>query len=159
MNIYHSIFFVSATAFISLLSTQVLAFKVDVVESIDPAKCVLVTKESCTSSKSDSLKACTEIHVEKAENLDADTIIITNSKTSKHRKPSLTGGMKTVTITEVSANYYTCKETSAPVVNATPRPSEKSIEERLNILKQLKDKTLISAEEYKKKKSEILQEL
>lgn len=147
------------TIFILVFSMQSLAFKVDVVESIDPAKCVLVTQESCTSSKSDSLKACTEVHIEKAEKLDADTIIITNSKTSKHRKPSLTGGMKTVKITEISANYYACKTSTTRARSTLKSNSEKTIEERLNTLNNLKEKKLISAEEYSKKRQDILNDL
>lgn len=159
MNLYPSIFIVFSTAFISMLSTQALALKVDVVESVDLEKCVLVTKKSCTSSKSDSLKACTEVHTEKAEKLDADTIIITNSKTSKHRKPSLTGGMKTVKITEISANYYACKTSTTRARSTLKSNSEKTIEERLNTLNNLKEKKLISAEEYSKKRQDILNDL
>lgn len=159
MNILRSFFIVSSTTVIAMLSTQTLAANVDVVEGVDSAKCVLVTKESCTSSKSDSLKACTETHIEKAKKLDADTIMITDQKTSKHRKPSLAGGMKTVTITEVLANYYMCKSDTPVIENTSKNMSEKTIEERLNTLNTLKGKYLITEEEYSEKRQEILDDL
>lgn len=159
MNILRSFFIVSSTTVIAMLSAQTLAANVDVVEGVDSAKCVLVTKESCTSSKSDSLKACTETHIEKAKKLDADTIVITDQKASKHRKPSLAGGMKTVTITEIYADYYACKTGDTVVQSTSKSIPEKTIEERLTTLKNLKEKKLISAEEYSEKRQEILNEL
>lgn len=148
-----------STTVLSLFSLQALALKVDVVEHIDENQCTLITTESCTNTKSEGLKACIEKHKEQATKKEANTIIITNTQTSKHRKPSLTGGIKSVTTTTVSADYYTCQVSDNVATNPLPIKFNQTIEDRLNTLNKLKEKNLITDKEYADKREEILSDL
>jgi hypothetical protein len=144
---------------LAALSQAALAQKINIVDSIDANLCSLIAQESCSSAKSEGVKVCTEKHKEAARKLNANSIVLGTINTSKHRKPSLTGGIKSVTITEVPASYYACDVKEKKSSNATTSGNTASIEARLNTLNSLKEKALISEAEYSKKRQEILNDL
>ena len=142
-----------------------LASAAQLVESIDESQCKLIKEADCTTAKREGLKACTEKHLESANRLQADSLLLGEVKEMEHRKPSLTGAKK-VRLTQVQAYYYQCETAqekantpmSSPAMKGIA-PAAKSIEDRLVQLNSLKDKGLITQEEYESKRTEILNEL
>ena len=145
--------------FLVAVSQSALAQKVNIVDSIDANLCSLIAQESCSSAKSEGVKVCTDKHKEAARKLNANSIVLGTINTSKHRKPSLTGGIKSVTVTEVPASYYACDVKEKKSSNVAASDNTTSIEARLNTLNRLKEKALISEAEYAKKRQEILEDL
>ena len=138
---------------------------VTIVDMVDENQCKLIKEADCTTAKREGLKVCTEKHLEGANRLQADTLLLGEVKEMEHRKPSLTGAKK-VRLTQVQAYYYQCETAqekantpmSSPAMKGIA-PAAKSIEDRLVQLNSLKDKGLITQEEYKSKRTEILNEL
>ena len=152
----------TSALFVSSLSYA--ASDVNLAGEIDPEHCQLVKEERCSTQKSDGVSVCEKRLKEEADELNANTLVLGEIEQTVQRKPSL-NGVKTVTITSVNAAIYRC-----PVASDAPqsreyhpapveRPMEKSVEERLIQLNGLKEKGLISDEEYQSKRAEILEEL
>ena len=68
-------------------------------------------------------------------------------------------GSEVTDTTEKYVDQVQTKETQAETQPAAPAPKGGDIEKRLEVLKDLRDKNLITQEEYERKKNEILDEL
>lgn len=140
----------------------VLAQDIATIDSEKASHCLLISEESCSDT---SEEGCIRKHKEHARELRADSLLITEVSESRYRKPSLAGGIKSVTKVSVAAEYYDCITQNAPDVASpvTRQPSDntkgKTIAERLKVLKTLREDALISDQEYADKKEEILKEL
>lgn len=127
------------------------------------AKCRFVADNDCSTTKSEGDAFCREWHSKQAESAGADAMVLSESDTYVRQRPSLTG-LKTVTTTKMKAGYYQCGfEPARPapgmkghIKKAMP---ERSIEQRLIMLNRLKEKQLISEEEYQSKRKQILDDL
>lgn len=146
---------------------------VSLIEGAIPAECEQLKTASCSTIKSNAIKACTKVHKEQADALGANRIkLLSNQVTSqKQRKPSLTGA-KMVTLTTVPAEYFLCAKPkmTPPIKSMPPAPGKRitppqkqkptnSIEARLIQLNQLLEKGLITKEEYQAKRKDILDSL
>ena len=123
----------------------------------DVLNCTLIKETDCTSKKMEGLAACKKNLKKETVELDGDTLVITGTEQTEQRKPSLTG-VKTVTKTKVTAGIYRCKAEENAVPEKKAR-AEQSVENRLTRLNKLKEKGLISEEEYLTKRAEILDDL
>ncbi|WP_300427531.1 hypothetical protein [uncultured Thalassolituus sp.] len=120
------------------------------------AGCSKVTEATCWTQKSDAEEHCRSELSRQAEEENADTLIVTLFEQQDMRKPSLVGGVKVVTKTQMSADLYRCTQTPSPQTHAEPG---ETIEQRLLKLKDLKEKALISEEEYADLRQKILNEI
>ncbi|MDF1764094.1 MAG: hypothetical protein P1U57_11850 [Oleibacter sp.] len=144
--------------------------KVMVVESVDTARCQMIKENSCSiqgqSLQSDSdEKDCQNKHLEDAAEAGANAVMFTGTTTSERRRPRVDGRYVTVVSTDVAAEYYACDQAELFAQQEAKQAEEKveaasqSIEQRLNTLETLKEKELISVEEYQAKRREILNDL
>lgn len=136
--------------------------------------CTMIKEVDCTTHKRDGEKACEEKLKKMAKEEGADTLIIEAVEQTKQRKPSLSG-VKTVTETSMSGTLYQCHtgneishsrskatDKSAPESSRKDthkKSNDKTIEERLIQLNDLKEKGLITEDEYQAKRAEILGDL
>lgn len=144
--------------------------KIMVVETVDVARCQLIEKNSCSiqgqSIQSDTdEKDCQDKHLEDAAEVGANAVIFTGTTTSERRRPRMDGRYVTVVSTDVSAEYYACDQAELFAQQEAKQAEEKveavsqSIEQRLNTLEMLKEKGLISVDEYQAKRTDILNDL
>ncbi len=140
--------------------------------------CTMIKEVDCTSHKREGEKACEERLKKLAKEEGADTLIIEAVEQTKQRKPSLSG-VKTVTETSMSGKLYQChtgneishsrrnasdqtgqdSASKEAMGNSHKKHSGKTIEERLIQLNALKEKGLITEDEYQSKRTEILGDL
>jgi hypothetical protein len=153
---------------LSLLAPAlVLADDARVIPAEDAAACRLLAKQECKTNEDKGLAHCQQWHQHQARKQNADAVVLADADTFIRKRPSL-NGVKTVTTTIVPAAYYYCgfepltrrkgegKEAVAPVSGTE---HHNRFEQRLLTLQKLKDKGLISAEEYAQKRQQILDEL
>lgn len=132
-------------------SAVVTANNVDGIQlASDATHCTLMTTETLAADNEESAVAK---HRKRATEIEADTLVILDSTTTRHRKPSLTGGVQSVTKVSVEAGYYRCSE------NKQVGHTSLSVKERLQQLKELQEEGLISDDEFKMKKVDILKDL
>ena len=129
----------------------------------EQAGCQLVAEDVCKTTASAAQQACLERHQQAAAEAGADAVLLGERDESTVRRPSLTGA-KNVTTTRIAAQYYDCGLQQAAfkqaVQSAVAEPAAQlSIEQRLVRLQKLKDKGLISADEYQQKRQQILDQL
>ena len=152
--------------FASLLLPLAAQADIKILQPGEEANCQLIKEEVCKTTSKDPVKACDEWHQEEAEEQGADAFLMGTMEQSSHRQPSLTGA-KTVKTTRITATYYHCglaKQAVQKVVDeAVQEPAAQvetdSIESRLLRLNSLKEKGLITQEEYDQKRQQILDEL
>ena len=135
----------------------------------EEAACQLVVQETCKTTSREPAVACLEWHLETAEEEGADALVIRGSDERTQRLPSLSGGTRTVVNTRVKADYYNCGYAKQELMEAAKEAAQqvekiapvvtKSAEERLLQLNSLKEKGLITQDEYDQKRQEILSEL
>ncbi len=116
----------------------------------DVTHCTFVTTETVGAGNEESALAK---HRKRASEAEADTLVIVDSSTTRYRKPSLAGGIQSVTKVSVEAGYYQCSDK-----NQTEQTSS-SVKDRLQQLKELREEGLIDNDEYKMKKADILEDL
>jgi len=119
------------------------------------ASCTKITEATCWTQKSDADEHCRGELATQAEEQGADTLVVTDIEQNDLRKPSLAGGMKTVTKTRMTADLYRCGQAVKEVVS----DEAETIESRLIKLKNLRDKSLISEQEYADLRQKILDEI
>jgi len=119
--------------------------------------CEMVVKAECHAKGYSGTEECREQFAEEAESEGADTILVTSQDQYKTRKPSLSGGMQVIDNTKMKADLYRCNE----VVAASPEVKAQalSVEERLLRLNELRNKELISDDEYRAGRERILNDL
>ncbi|SMF31621.1 Short C-terminal domain-containing protein [Alteromonadaceae bacterium Bs31] len=143
-----------------------------IVESIDDTRCTYKAQHTCTTQKKKKThEKCDTWHIDKARDVGANTILITDESSTESRRPHYDGTYKTIRTTNIVASYYLCSgkltEENAPALTEEPPVSSApksttppaSIEERLIRLQSLYKKGLITEAEYKHKRSAILSEL
>lgn len=121
--------------------------------------CKPVDRQACTTTQSNAAETCLAWHMEAAEKADADGILLGQTEQTKQRKPSLSGP-KTIVKTTVNADYYQCGFATADTGSASSAaPAWSSVEKRLETLESLKQKGLVTEEEYQSKRQDILKDL
>lgn len=150
---------------LALLLPLLVQAEVRLVEVEAVGQCKKLDHQVCTTTKSDADDVCLERHKEEAAEIGADAIVVIQKEETKQRRPSLMG-TKTVTKTDITADYFDCGYPDVPVKAVSQKAINKSvirdlytIEDRLNVLETLKSKGLISEEEYRQKRQEILADL
>ncbi len=151
-----------------LAPALVLADAARIIPAEDAVACRLLAKQECKTIEDKGLEHCQQWHQHQARQQDADAVVLADADTFIRKRPSL-NGVKTVTTTIVPAAYYYCgfepltrrkgegKEAIAPA--PVSAPDHNHFEQRLLTLQKLRDKGLISAEEYALKRQQILDEL
>jgi|GEM_PF-876241 len=150
-------------------STQAVA-SARIVESIEASSCKYISEDTCRSKKSKqkkSLEACRKWHKKEASEKGANSVLITDTRVEETKRPMVNGTYKTVKSTNVTASYYNCGEFTTGKAELPPkaksfeliREKPKSAEQRLKTLNDLLDKGLITKEEYRSKRSEILKDI
>jgi len=118
--------------------------------------CEMVSNTECHAKGYRGESECHEQFAKKAEGDGADTILVTSQDQYKTRKPSLSGGMQVTDNTKMKADLYRCNEVAAsPELKAQAL----TVEERLLQLNELREKELISADEYRTGRERILNDL
>lgn len=138
-----------------------------VVDQLDTQHCRLVAENTCESKKSKESKAlakCTQWHKSAAAEQQANTVVIDKATETERRRPNFDGSWKTITERSYTARYFDCPNeiVQAASMPATDKPApaaNRSIAERLRLLKELREKSLITEAEYAAKKAEILESL
>ncbi|MFP6789230.1 MAG: SHOCT domain-containing protein [Thalassolituus sp.] len=138
--------------------------------------CTLIKSDSCSSIKNDGVEVCEERHRQNALAEGGNTVVIKGTISSETRRPRVDGRYVIIEKTDMAADYYLCddfvaddvvaeQENSSAPMRAMPVKSavapmvELSIEERLTTLEALNKKGLLTEEEYKAKRADILDDL
>ncbi|WP_419811381.1 SHOCT domain-containing protein [Bacterioplanoides sp.] len=153
--------------FASLLLPLAAQADIKILQAGEAANCKLVKEEVCKTTSKKPDEACLEWHQEEADSSGADSLIIGATEQSSHRQPSLTGA-KTITTTRIAATYFDCglaQQAVQQAVNkavqegAVQQVTTQTIESRLLRLNSLKEKGLITEDEYDQKRQQILDAL
>lgn len=123
--------------------------------------CRLVGEYECKTIKHDAEKKCKKVHKKQARTFDADTIVMTETRTEEKTRPFYDGSKKRIKTTYISANHYQCRGATKAVAEQKNGSGKvpgtgKSDEARLRKLKNLYEQDLINEQEYKAQKQKIL---
>ncbi|MBQ0782005.1 MAG: hypothetical protein KBT79_14425, partial [Thalassolituus oleivorans] len=116
------------------------------------------------------VEVCEERHRQNALAEGGNTVVIKGTISSETRRPRVDGRYVIIEKTDMAADYYLCddfvaddvvaeQENSSDPMRAVAPMVELSIEERLITLEALNKKGLITADEYKAKRADILNDL
>ncbi|WP_018416133.1 SHOCT domain-containing protein [Teredinibacter turnerae] len=139
-----------------------------VVDQLDTQHCRLVAENTCESKKSKESKAlakCTQWHKNTAKDQQANTVVMEKATESERRRPNFDGSWKTITERSYVARYFDCPNelvqaaSTEAAANKSAPAANRSITERLRLLKELREKSLITEAEYTAKKADILESL
>ncbi|MDP2506598.1 MULTISPECIES: hypothetical protein [unclassified Oceanobacter] len=146
------------------VSASVTAQAVEIKKSVDEQRCRMVKQSTCINNGRNGIQHCQQEHRQSAAEFGADQIVITSTNQSDHRKRMATGNYKNFTKTKMTARYYVCDDRIQQHQNmqrevVVPPAQGKTVEERLLRLQTLREKNLLSEQEYRTKRAEILSEL
>ena len=150
-------------ALILLLSpvAALAADDVKLLEAGQASSCRLVKQDVCSSTSMDPDEECMGWHRRHAAEAKADAMVLGDRDESRRKRPSLSG-MKTITTTRIHADYYDCglkSETAGQSMHKQHTHGAGYFEQRLKNLQQLKDKGLITEDEYQQKRKAIISEI
>jgi hypothetical protein len=139
-------------------------------DAISKEHCTLIKSDSCSSIKNDGVEVCEERHRQNALAVGGNTVVIKGTISSETRRPRVDGRYTVIEKTDMAADYYLCDDviadaesehvsTSTRTMSVVIPKVELSIEERLTTLETLNKKGLLTEEEYKAKRADILDDL
>lgn len=141
-----------------ILSGLAHADDITISQSVDESDCTLIGQDICKTRKKDAMSKCEDWHKEKAKEKGANTFVITDTTQTVTRRPFYDGSVDKITWTQIAAKYYSCEKNASTNSSEEKAPSNK-FGQRLMTLEALYKKRLITDEEYKKKRAEILRDL
>jgi hypothetical protein len=141
-----------------VLSGLAHADDVTISQSVDESDCTLIRQDICKTRKKDAMSKCEDWHKENAKEKGANTIVITDTTHTEARRPFYDGSVDKIKWTHIAAKYYSC-ENHASTKSSEEKTQSDKFEERLMTLEALYKKRLITDEEYKSKRVEILRDL
>lgn len=141
-----------------VLSGLTHAGDITISQSIDESDCTLIGQDICKTQKKDAMSKCEDWHKETAQEQGANTVVITDTTDTESRRPFFDGSVKTIKWTHIAAKYYSCAKQASFKPTEEKTPANK-FEQRLMTLEALYKKRLITDEEYKRKRAEILRDL
>lgn len=143
-----------------LLSPSVFA-DARLVDTIDKNHCTKLAEQTCSSQKAkeeNAVAKCQQWHLDKASEVGANRVLISDTLATEHRRPHFDGSIKTIVERVFNAEYYQCADTAPATAPQTGQPA-RTIAERLRVLESLREQQLITDQEYQQKRQAILDEL
>ncbi|WP_221800610.1 SHOCT domain-containing protein [Oceanobacter mangrovi] len=137
-------------------------------QQADPQFCQLVQKETCSTNSRDGLEHCQAEHRKQADKYGANVVVTGETTQNRHKKRMANGLYDDFIKTRMEASYYRCGDqpvdADKPVKQTRPMPlpadaGSLPIEKRLQRLQSLRDKGLISEQEYQQKRQQIIDQL